>query len=357
MTAQQRRRYAYLGPAATFTEAALIDLLTERRELLTAQRVPMRSAETMLEAVRAGEVDAAVVPIENSVEGGVPATLDALTRYGRLQIVAEAVVPVRFVLAALPGTVTLETLRTYGTHPHAEAQTRLWMQRHAPRAEYRPTSSTAAAAQELAASATGAQSEGVADGARTALPTGASDPVGASADAGAPSVPYQAVIGPMLAAQAYGLEVLADDIGENTLAETRFICVERPGAIPEPTGWDRTTIVVGLASDRAGALLEMLEQLSARGVNMSRIESRPTGDGLGLYQFSIDALGHVAEARVAEALRGIHRVAATVKFLGSYPMASAARTELNGTKKAVDPRVADEAFERAQAWFDEVTGG
>jgi prephenate dehydratase len=169
-------------------------------------------------------------------------------------------------------------------------------------------------------------------------------------------VSYQAAIGPRLAAEAYGLEVLADDIGENSGAQTRFVCVQRPGLLPEPTGWDRTTFVVGLASDRSGALLEMLEQLAARGVNMSRIESRPTGDGLGLYQFSIDALGHVREARVAEALRGIHRVAGRVQFLGSYPMAAAERTELNGTKKAVDPRVADEAFDAAQAWLDEVTG-
>lgn len=347
MTDQSRMRYAYLGPAATFTEAALIDLLTQRGTLETAERIPMRSAEAMLEAVRLGEVDAAVAPIENSVEGGVPATLDALTRYGRLQIVAEAVVPVRFVLAALPGTVTRETLTSYGTHPHAEAQTRLWMQRNAPQAEYRVTSSTAAAAQELAASAEVT--------AASADATGTSAEGSATTSAG--SVPYQAVVGPLLAAQTYGLEVLADDIGDNTLAETRFICVERPGAIPAPTGWDRTTIVVGLASDRAGALLEMLEQLSARGVNMSRIESRPTGDGLGLYQFSIDLLGHVAEARVAEALRGIHRVSGSVQFLGSYPMASAARTELNGTKKAVDPRVADDAFDRAQSWLDDVTGG
>lgn len=344
MTEQHRqhpRTYAYLGPAATFTEAALIDLLTEHGELETAERVPMRSADAMLEAVRAGDVDAAVVPIENSVEGGVSATLDALTRYGRLQIVAEAVVPIRLVLAAPPGTVTLETLESYGTHPHAEAQTRLWMQRNAPRAVHQSTASTAAAAQDLAASAqagAGAQASAGELGAET-------------------SVSYQAAIGPMLAAQTYGLEVLADDIGEHTLAETRFICVQRPGPIPEPTGWDRSTIVVGLASDRAGALLEMLDQLSARGVNMSRIESRPTGDGLGLYQFSIDVLGHVGEARVAEALRGIHRVAGSVKFLGSYPMASATRTELNGTKKAVDPRVADDAFDRAQAWLDEVTGG
>lgn len=168
---------------------------------------------------------------------------------------------------------------------------------------------------------------------------------------------YQAAIGPRLAAETYGLEVLADDIGENSGAQTRFVCVQRPGLLPEATGWDRTTFVVGLASDRSGALLEMLEQLAARGVNMSRIESRPTGDGLGLYQFSIDALGHVREARMAEALRGIHRVAGRVQFLGSYPMAAAERTELNGTKKAVDPRVADEAFDAAQAWLDEVTGG
>lgn len=326
MTLAGAKRCAYLGPAATFTEAALIDILTEHDVLDTVERVPMRSQNEMFDAVRSGEVDAAVVPIENSVEGGVPATLDALTRAGNLQIVAEAVVPVRFVLAARPGTVTLETLTAFGTHPHGEAQTRLWMQEHAPHATYHPTGSTAEAARELGT---------------------------ASAEA---DVPFQAAIGPLLAAQTYGLEVLADDIGENTGAQTRFVCVQRPGLLPEPTGWDRTTFVVGLASDRAGALLEMLEQLSARGVNMSRIESRPTGDGLGLYQFSIDALGHVHEARMAEALRGIHRVAARLQFLGSYPMAAAARTELNGTKKAVDPRVADEAFAAAQAWLDEVTG-
>ena len=324
MTLSDAKRCAYLGPAATFTEAALIDLLTEHDLLDTVERVPMRSQNEMFDAVRSGEVDAAVVPIENSVEGGVPATLDALTRSGNLQIVAEAVVPVRFVLAAPPGTVTLETLQTFGTHPHAEAQTRLWMQEHAPQAVYHPTGSTAEAARVLGAATAG--------------------------------VSYQAAIGPRLAAETYGLEVLADDIGENSGAQTRFVCVQRHGLLPEATGWDRTTFVVGLASDRAGALLEMLEQLSARGVNMSRIESRPTGDGLGLYQFSIDALGHVHEARMAEALRGIHRVAARLQFLGSYPMAAAARTELNGTKKAVDPRVADEAFAAAQAWLDEVTG-
>ena len=340
MTLSDAKRCAYLGPAATFTEAALIDLLTEHDLLDTVERVPMRSQNEMFDAVRSGEVDAAVVPIENSVEGGVPATLDALARAGHLQIVAEAVVPVRFVLAAPPGTVTLETLQTFGTHPHAEAQTRLWMQAHAPQAVYHPTGSTAEAARVLG----------------DAVRTGGGEPT-TSGTAASAEVSYQAAIGPRLAAETYGLEVLADDIGENSGAQTRFVCVQRPGLLPEATGWDRTTFVVGLASDRSGALLEMLEQLAARGVNMSRIESRPTGDGLGLYQFSIDALGHVREARMAEALRGIHRVAGRVQFLGSYPMAAAERTELNGTKKAVDPRVADEAFEAAQTWLNEVTGG
>ncbi|GAA2096761.1 MULTISPECIES: prephenate dehydratase [Brevibacterium] len=326
------RSYAFLGPTATFTEAALIRILTRRGELETAERVPMRSADLMLEAVRNGEVDAAVVPIENSVEGGVPATLDALTRHGRLQIVAEAVIPVRFVLAARPGEASVETLTSFGSHPHGEAQARLWLAEHAPRAEYRATSSTAAAAAELAAAPSAAEA------------------------------PFQAAVCPLLAAETYGLEVLADDIGEERNAVTRFICVTRPGELPERTGADRTTFVVGLASDRAGALLEMLEQLAARGVNMSRIESRPTGNGLGLYQFSIDAKGHIAEARVAEAMQGIHRIAAKVQFLGSYPADEGewdVPISAEAAAAAADPRVTDEAFAAAASWLEQIrrTGG
>ncbi|WP_029088394.1 prephenate dehydratase [Brevibacterium album] len=328
-----------MGPAATFTEAALIRILGRWGELETAERVPMRSPDLMLAALRAGEVDAVVVPIENSVEGGVPATLDALTRHGRLQIVAEAVVPVRFVLAARPGEVTLDSLRTFGSHPHGEAQVRRWMAEHAPAAEFRPASSTAAAARELADAASAA------------------------------AAPFQAAVCPQLAADTYGLEVLAEDIGEDSTAVTRFVCVTRPGGLPERTAADRTTFVVGLASDRAGALLEMLEQLAVRGVNMSRIESRPAGNGLGLYQFSIDAKGHIAEARVAEALQGIHRIAKKVQFLGSYPVdegtwdgAGALGAASDGTDAVdpdADPRMTDEAFAAAADWMDRIrrTGG
>ncbi|GAA4383743.1 prephenate dehydratase [Brevibacterium pityocampae] len=303
--------FGYLGPEATFTEAALIRLLDERG-ITDAERVPMHNAEAALAGLVRGELDGAVVPIENSLEGGVPATLDALTRNGKLQIVAETLVQVTFVLAVRPGT-QLSDIRSFATHPHGEAQTRTWISEHLGNAHFLPASSTAAAARDLAAG----------------------------------DVEYQAAICPALAAERYGLEVLAAGIGDRADAITRFVLVRTPADLPAPTGADKTTIVAVLSSDRAGALLELLEQFAARGVNMSRIESRPTGDGLGLYQFSIDLQGHIAEARMAEALMGVHRVARRMQFLGSYPAAA-------GDTVIVDPRTTDASFAEARAWLDTV---
>lgn len=305
--------FGYLGPEATFTEAALIQLLTAHDRMDAARR-PMRSADAALAAVAAGELTGAVVPIENSLEGGVPATLDALTQHGQLQIVAETVVRVRFVLAAAPGT-ELAQVTAFSTHPHAEAQTRAWLTEHLPEAHYIPAASTAAAARDLPES----------------------------------DVDYQAAICPALAAERYGLTVLADDIGDRKDADTRFVLVSTKRELPAPTGADKTTLVAALASDRAGALLELLEQFSTRGVNLSRIESRPTGDGLGLYQFSIDAQGHVAEPRMAEALTGVHRIARRLQFLGSYPSA-------DGEKVIVDPDMTAQAFTAAADWLAEIRG-
>ncbi|GAA0034284.1 prephenate dehydratase [Brevibacterium metallidurans] len=300
-------RYAYLGPEATFTEAALLTYLDAKglREQATIQ--PMRGAASALDSVLEGESTAAIVPIENSVEGGVPATIDALTEHGDLQIIAEVVVPVRFVLAVRPGT---DAITSFGSHPHGEAQVRAYMAEHYPDAVYIPTSSTAAAARDLAGNA--------------------SDHV--------------AAVCPALAAERYGLEIVAEDIGDRQDAVTRFVVVALPGQIPEPTGADKTTLVAALRSDRPGALLELLEQFSTRGITMSRIESRPTGDRLGLYQFSIDLLGHIREARVADALLGVHRVAMSVKFLGSYPSADA-------TRPIIDPTTTDSSFAEASAWL------
>lgn len=303
-------RYAYLGPEATFTEAALLSYLDAKglREQATIQ--PMRGAASALDSVLEGESTAAIVPIENSVEGGVPATIDALTEHGDLQIIAEVVVPVRFVLAVRPGT---DAITSFGSHPHGEAQVRAYMAEHYPDAVYIPTSSTAAAARDLA---------------------------GNAGD-------HVAAVCPALAAERYGLEIVAEDIGDRQDAVTRFVVVALPGQIPEPTGADKTTLVAALRSDRPGALLELLEQFSTRGITMSRIESRPTGDRLGLYQFSIDLLGHIREARVADALLGVHRVAMSVKFLGSYPSADA-------TRPIIDPTTTDSSFAEASAWLSGV---
>lgn len=303
-------RYAYLGPEATFTEAALLTYLDAKglREQATIQ--PMRGAASALDSVLEGESTAAIVPIENSVEGGVPATIDALTEHGDLQIIAEVVVPVRFVLAVRPGT---DAITSFGSHPHGEAQVRAYMAEHYPDAVYIPTSSTAAAARDLA---------------------------GNAGD-------HVAAVCPALAAERYGLEIVAEDIGDRQDAVTRFVVVALPGQIPEPTGADKTTLVAALRSDRPGALLELLEQFSTRGITMSRIESRPTGDRLGLYQFSIDLLGHIREARVADALLGVHRVAMSVKFLGSYPSADA-------TRPIIDPTTTDSSFAEASAWLSGV---
>lgn len=310
-------RVGYLGPEATFTEAALVQVLRQAG-VDGAVRMPMRSQQAALQAVAAGELDGAVVPIENSLEGGVPATLDSLAKFDQLRITAETLVRVRFVLAGRPGT-SLADVRVFSTYPHGEAQTREWIREHLPAAQYVPSASTAAAAKSLAED---------------------TRPL--------PQTEAQAAICPAIAAEKYGLEILADDIGDRHDTVTRFVLVRPAGFTPSPTGADKTTVVVALASDKAGTLLEMLEQFAARGVNLSRIESRPTGDGLGLYQFSIDAGGHIAEPRMAEALSGVYRYARSVQFLGSYPAAG-------GDPVTVDARTTRQAFDDAQEWLARVT--
>jgi prephenate dehydratase len=304
--------YAYLGPEGTFTEAALRQVIPEG-----AVAQPMPSVDAALAAVRAGTADAAVVPIENSVEGGVSATLDALANGTPLRVTREMLVPITFVLAARPGTA-LADVRRIASHPHGWAQCRGWAAAHLPEATYVPALSTAGAA------------EGLADG--------------------APAPAYDAALCAPLAAQRFGLSVLAEDVGDNAAAVTRFVLVEAPGPVPAPTGADKTTLVVFQADDHPGGLLEMLEQFATRGVNLSRIESRPTGELLGSYCFSIDCEGHVADARVAEALMGLRRTCREVRFLGSYPRASAQEV-------TVTPSTTDDAFADAAAWLDRLRTG
>ncbi|NKG22760.1 prephenate dehydratase [Paeniglutamicibacter terrestris] len=300
--------YTYLGPAGTFTEAALLQVPGAR----DAQRVPAANVNAALELVRTGKADAAMVPIENSVEGGVSATLDAIATGEALQIRAEALVSITFVLAVRQEIDSLEQIRSISTHGHAWAQCRGWAEANIPDAEFIPASSTAAGALALLDSETN----------------------------------HDAAICSPLVAEERGLKILREGIEDHEGAVTRFVLVSRPGAIPAPTGVDKSTVILPLAEDRPGALMEILEQFAVRGVNLSRIESRPTGAGLGKYFFSVDVDGHLAQERVADALAGLHRVCPDLRFLGSYPAAE-------GLSSSVDAHNSDSAFSAAHAW---VTG-
>jgi prephenate dehydratase len=302
-------RFGYLGPRGTFTQMALDAWEgSHGREHLS-----YGSVDAALAALRAGDIDAAMVPIENSVEGGVSATLDALATGEPLIVVGEVLVPITFVLCARPG-MPLSRIRAVGTHSHAWAQVRGWMGANLPQAVYVPTLSTAAAA-----SALGAPGE----------------------------VMFDAAVCAPLAASVDGLEVLAEDIGDNRAAVTRFVLVARPGTMPEPTGADKTTVVLYQRDDHPGGLLELLEQFAVRGVNLTRLESRPTGEGMGAYCFSIDFEGHVQDSRVGETLMGLKRVCADVRYLGSYPRA-------DGVEAGSRLGTSEADFDEARAWLDQL---
>ncbi|MGI8536119.1 MAG: prephenate dehydratase [Mycobacteriales bacterium] len=296
-------RFGYLGPAGTFTEAALRTVPAAARADLT----PYASVAAALEAVRQGDVDGAMVPLENSVEGSVSTTLDELAHGDPLQVTLEVLLPVGFCLLGRPGTQR-EDVRVVATHPHAEAQCRRWLRDVLPDAEVVLAPSTAEAARAVA--------EGK----------------------------YDAAVAAPIAAEHYRLLVLATDVQDNADAVTRFVLVSRPGPPPAPTGADRTMLFAFIADDQPGALLLLLTEFAVRGINLTRIESRPSGDGLGRYFFSIDCEGHLADARVGEALAALHRSCADVRVLGSYPRA-------DGMATAMRPGTTDDDFRAAAAWL------
>lgn len=301
-----RPRYAYLGPEGTFTEAALRQVASPD----VADFLPQVDVGSAIEAVRTGEADFAVVAIESTAEGGVTATLDALAVGEPLVLLRELLVPVGFTLVGRPG-VTLADVRRVAAHPHAWVQCRRWLTEHLPGVVHVPATSNTAPA---------------------ALIASAGDQAGA--------LGFDAALVPPPAVEHYGLTVLAEDVADNPDAATRFVVVGHPGTLPAPTGADKTTLVVHLPSNEAGALLSMLEQFAVRGVNLSRIESRPIGDSLGRYFLSIDAEGHIDEARMGEALIGLHRTCPIVRFLGSYPRADGVRADVHVGTADVDFRTA-----------------
>ncbi|GAA0563026.1 prephenate dehydratase [Paractinoplanes ferrugineus] len=305
-------RFVYLGPEGTFTEAALRTIPAAEHGL----RTPARSVPEALEAVRSGDADAALVPLENSVGGAIPVTLDELATGSPLMITREVVLPVEFVLAARSLT-PLADIRTIAAHPQASAQCRNWLRAHTPDATVIDVLSNAAAA--IAAAA------GEFDAALCA-------PIG---------VPRNR------------LTVLAEKVADHSDAVTRFALLTRPGPATEPTGDDVTSLALSIRHDQVGALLSVLTELSVRGVNLSRIESRPTGEQLGTYVFFLDCTGHVAETRMGEALKGLRRVCAEVRFLGSYP-----RHRLTPEEPVPSPPgLSDTDFADSAAWLARLRAG
>lgn len=271
-------RFVYLGPEGTFAEQALRTIPAAEH----GTRTPARSVGEALDSVRAGDADAALVPLENSIGGAVGVTLDEMAEGEPLVITREVILPVDFVLAAPTGT-GLPAVRTIAAHPQASTQCRGWLRDHVPDAVVVDVLSNGAAA------------------------------------AGAGSGEYDAAICAPIGAARHRLALLADKIADHPDAVTRFVLVSRPGPPPPSTGDDLTSLAVYIAHDRVGALLSVLMELAVRGVNLTRIESRPTGEALGRYVFFLDCTGHVADVRLGEALQGLRRVCADVRFLGSYP--------------------------------------
>jgi prephenate dehydratase len=290
----------FLGPPGTFTEEALLG----QADLAGASLLPMATIGEVLGATHDGAVEAGFVPIENSIEGTVSATLDHLVFDAELLIQREVVLDVHLHLIAPPGS-SLAEIRRVVSFPHASAQCRGFLQRVLPEAEVVASNSTAEAARIV----------------------------------GEERPPGTAALAPALAAQLYGLEVLAGGVEDHADNQTRFVLVARH-RVPVPTGHDRTSVVCFQRADRPGSLHQILGQFAARSINLSKLESRPTKRGLGSYCFVIDLWGHVADEVVGDCLRELHMELAEVKFLGSYPAASeqgpALRREIEVARRAAD---------------------
>ncbi|KQR37509.1 MULTISPECIES: prephenate dehydratase [Microbacterium] len=307
----ERRTYSYLGPAGTFTEAALEQVAEARGQDWRA----VHNVGEALADVLEGRSDAAMIAIENSVEGGVSTTQDALATLPGLRIVGEYLVPVNFVLVAPRGT-TLADVQVIAAHPVAYAQCHSWLGEHLPTHSHVPAASNVASA------------VGMLDG----------------------GLPAQAAIAAPGVVKHLDVDVLAQDIGDNAQAVTRFVLVTRTTTAPAPTGADKTSLIVELPNDHPGSLLEMLEQFSTRGINLSLIQSRPIGDELGRYRFVLDADGHIEHERMADALLGIRRFSPRVVFLGSYPRADRQIVQY-------PERYADDIFVEARDWLRGILSG
>ena len=297
---------AYLGPEATFTPQALLS----EPDLASLSATAMPTISDVLAATAGGVVDLGFVPIENAIEGSVTVTLDTLAFEADLYIQREVVIDVSLNLLGTPDA-ELDKVTRVASYQVATAQCRNFLLTNLPGVATDAANSTAEAARLVAER----------------------------------QDPTEAAIGTALAAEVYGLKVLAEEIEDHPENQTRFVAVSARG-IPAPTGHDKTSIVIFQRADRPGSLLSILQEFAARAINLTKLESRPTKKGLGDYCFIIDLEGHIDDELVADCLRDLKSKQAEVKFLGSYPAA--------GDRGVSVRRDAAAAWREADDWVSEL---
>lgn len=307
----ETRTYSYLGPAGTFTEAALAQVPEAQGQTWK----PVSNVAQALADVQSGTSHGAMIAIENTVEGGVSSAQDALASTPGLRIVGEYLVPVSFVVVGPKGS-SLENVTEVAAHPVAYAQCLEWL------GENIPAHSLVVAGSNVASAI------GLLDG----------------------SLPAQAAIAAPGVVDHYDVDVLAENVGDNPDAVTRFVLVTRTVAPPARTGADKTSLIVELPREAPGGLVDLLEQFATRGINLSLIQSRPIGDRLGRYRFVIDADGHIEDERMADALMGLKRFSPQVMYLGSYPRADRVAV-------AHGDRYTDASFADARDWLRGLLSG
>jgi prephenate dehydratase len=279
---------AYLGPRGTFTEEALLATLAGAppRAGAPQEYVPLPSVQEVVQAVSDGTVDCGVVPIENSIEGSVPLTVDLLAHeVDNLQIVREVRHPIRHRLIVRPG-VQMEDITKVVSHPHANAQCRNWLRVHLPGVQVEAANSTSGAVERVA-EATGEA---------------------------------WAAIGTALAAEGYGCVVLRESIEDHEDNETRFIFLCQQRERQDFFLSYKTSVVCEIVRDRPGALLLILQEFAYRFINLTKIESRPSKERLGDYVFICDMEGKIDDPSIADALRCLNCKLPRLTVLGSYPI-------------------------------------
>ena len=305
-----RLRVGFFGPFGTFTQQALRTIEPEE----ASQHVPFRTVPDVLDAVQSGEVDAGFVPIENSIEGMVNFTQDALAFDHDLIITNEVVIDIEHCLLVRPGG-SLDDVTTLLSIPVATAQCHRYLRERLADVEIVPASSTADAARRVAE----------------------------SDDATA------AALAPRVAAEVYGLDIAEADVADHDGNQTRFVMVATSG-VAARTGQDRTALVVHQRADEPGSLIAILQEFAARRINLSNLFSRPIkGGGLGDYCFIIYAEGHVDDELVADTMRSLHAKQGGVKFLGSYPAA--------GSTAATEREHAGGRWRDADDWLSAIRSG